>query len=83
MQSEHKPIRLYVDVGIYERAVGASFLPSKENDFLMANRRFKTVLEQKNYNFVYHEYFEGHTWGNWRRHLIDGLIHFFGTQKSK
>jgi enterochelin esterase-like enzyme len=82
-QSERKSIRLYVDVGTYERAVGASFLPSQENDFLLANRRFKTVLQEKEYDFVYREYFEGHTWGNWRRHLIDGLIHFFGTDISE
>ena len=75
-----KPIRLYVDVGTYERNVGAAFLPRNETDFFMANRRFKKVLEKKGYDFKYFEYFEGHTWGNWRRHLIDGLIHFFGCK---
>jgi len=77
-----KDIRLYVDVGTYERNVGGSFLPAAETDFLLGNRRFKKVLEMKNYDFVYHEYFEGHTWGNWRRHLIDGLIHFFADREK-
>jgi enterochelin esterase-like enzyme len=39
------------------------------------------VLKKKNYDFVYREYPEGHTWGNWRRHLIDALIHFFGKEQ--
>lgn len=75
--SDKKNIKLYVDSGLYERSVGVSFLPKEETDFLMANRRFKKVLEDKGYEFVYKEYPEGHTWGNWRRHLIDALIYFF------
>lgn len=75
--AEKKDIKLYVDTGLYERMVGASFLPKDEIDFLMANRRFKKVLQEKGYDFVYREYPEGHTWGNWRRHLIDALIYFF------
>lgn len=74
-----RPIRLYVDVGHFERSVGAAFLPEAEQDFLLANRRFEAVLRARNYDFVYREYPEGHTWGNWRRHLIDALIHFFGA----
>ncbi len=81
-EADRKPIRLYVDVGHYERAVGANFLPDDEIDFLEGNRRFSAVLEKKGYDFVYKEYYEGHTWGNWRRHLIDGLIHFFGIKKG-
>ena len=76
--ADKKNIKLYVDCGLYERAVGASFLPKEETDFLAANRRFKNILEEKGYNFIYKEYPEGHTWGNWRRHLIDALIYFFG-----
>ncbi len=75
-----QPIRLYVDVGTYERNVGADLLPSKETDFLMANRRLKKILQEKKYDFVYKEYPEGHTWGNWRRHLIDALTYFFGVK---
>lgn len=75
--SEKKPIRLYVDVGIYERTVGLGWLPDDEIDFTAGNREFKRVLEQKGYDFVYREYPEGHTWGNWRAHLIDAMTHFF------
>ncbi len=75
--SEKKDLRLYVDVGIYEERVGASFLPADETNFLAANRRFVPVLQERDYDFVYREYPEGHTWGNWRRHLIDALMWFF------
>jgi len=70
---------LFIDVGLYEHFIGGDMLPASEVDFLAANRRLKVVLETKNYDFEYHEYPEGHNWGNWRRHLIDGLTHFFGT----
>ncbi len=72
-----KPIRLYVDIGLYERKVGQGWLPDDEIDFLAANRRFREVLLAKGYDHVYHEYPEGHTWGNWRVHLMDALEHFF------
>jgi len=77
-EAERKTIFLYVDTGLYERSVGANMLPADETDFLMANRRFKKVLDKKGYDVIYKEYPEGHTWGNWRRHFIDGLIYYFG-----
>ncbi len=80
-ESERKPIRLYVDIGHFERFVGGMFLPAAETDFLAGNRRFRDALAAKKYDVVYREYPEGHTWGNWRRHLIDGMIHFFGVQQ--
>ena len=75
-----KQINLYFDIGTYEEKVGADFLPSGELDFTDANRKMREILLYKDYNFMYMEYHEGHTWGNWRRHLIDGLIYFFGNQ---
>jgi len=75
--SEKRNVRFWVDVGTYERVVGGNFLPKQETDFLEAARRLKTFLEGKNYNLVYKEYHEGHTWGNWRRHLIDALEYYF------
>jgi len=76
-----KNIRLYVDVGTYEENVGASFLPAAETNFTEGNRRFEKVLRAAGYEFVYREYPEGHTWGSWRRHLIDALIWFFPGEK--
>ncbi|MDX1418443.1 MAG: alpha/beta hydrolase-fold protein [Rubricoccaceae bacterium] len=71
------PIRLWVDVGTYERVVGAGLLPEAERDFLAANRRLRDALAAKGYDAVYREYPQGHTWGNWRAHLLDALPHFF------
>ena len=75
-----KQINLYFDIGTYEEKVGADFLPSGELDFTDANRKMREILLYKDYNFMYKEYYEGHTWGNWRRHLSDGLIYFFGNK---
>jgi enterochelin esterase-like enzyme len=80
-ESEIKPINLLIDIGTYEEKVGADFLPPSELNFTNANRRMKNILEKKGYSFVYKEYHEGHTWGNWRRHLIDALIYFFGKEE--
>jgi len=77
-RSDKKAVRFRIDVGTYERKVGANFLPQYEGDFLEAARRLKTVLAEKGYDTVYREYHEGHTWGNWRRHLIDVLEDYFG-----
>lgn len=76
-QASPKPIRLYVDIGLYERKVGQGWLPDDEIDFLEANRRFREALSAKGYDHVYREYPQGHTWGNWRVHLMDALVHFF------
>jgi len=76
-ENNKKPIKFYIDVGTYEKRVGANLLPENEGNFTECNRMLKNVLQKKNYEFVYSEYPEGHTWGNWRRHLIDALIYFF------
>ena len=82
-EADPKPIRLFVDVGHYERMVGKGWLPDNEIDFLAGNRRFNEVLEAKGYDYVYREYPEGHTWGNWRAHLADALIHFFPAGRKE
>lgn len=77
-ESEVKDFSVYIDVGTYEKIVGANLLPEGERDFLQGNRDMNKALQEKGYDFVYREYPEGHTWGNWRRYLIDALIYFFG-----
>jgi len=79
--SEKKALNIYLDCGLYEKQVGAAFIPDGERNFLEGNRRLKQALDAKGYQNVYFEYPEGHTWGNWRRHLIDALKYFF--QKGK
>lgn len=78
-----KPIKLYIDIGTYEEKVGTDFLPSTELDFTNANRRLRDILLSKDYDFVYKEYHEGHTWGNWRRHLIDAMLYFYGAKGER
>jgi len=77
-----KPIKLFIDIGTYEEKVGADFLPASELNFTNANRRMRDALQSKGYDFVYKEYHEGHTWGNWRRHLIDALKYFLGGEEN-
>lgn len=77
-ESEKKNIKIYIDVGTYEEIIGANLLPDGERDFTQGNRDMNEALKEKGYDFVYKEYYEGHTWGNWRRHLIDAVIYFFG-----
>lgn len=71
--------RFYVDCGIYERRVARGIVPDHEGDFLEANRRFRDMMQARKADLVYREYPEGHTWGNWRAHLLDALGHFFGA----
>jgi enterochelin esterase family protein len=76
-EGDRRDIRLYVDVGIYETHVGSGWLPASEINFTEGNRVFAAVLRDRAYDHVFAEYPEGHTWGNWRAHLIDALVHFF------
>jgi enterochelin esterase-like enzyme len=80
--SSIKPVRLFIDIGIYERNVAAQILPATETDFLSANRRMRDGLSDKGYDFIYREFPEGHTWGNWRRRLIDALGYFYGCKED-
>jgi enterochelin esterase family protein len=72
--------RLYVDIGTYERRVARGIVIDTEGDFLLANRRCHETLRRLGADAVYREYHEGHTWGNWRAHLLDALEHFFGKR---
>ena len=79
--SEIKQVKYLIECGTYELAVGSTFLPESERDFTKANRELNKVLTDKGYKHIYNEYHEGHTWGNWRRHLIDALKYYFGKEK--
>jgi enterochelin esterase-like enzyme len=72
--------RLFVDIGTYERRVARGIVIDDEGDFLLANRRCRETLRRLGADAVYREYHEGHTWGNWRVHLIDALEYFFGKR---
>lgn len=69
-----KPIRLYFDVGLYERAL----TNDPEGDFVEAHRRFRIELDKLHYAFEYREFYDGHSWGRWRNELPYILVSFFG-----
>ncbi len=48
-----------------------------KNDNTRAGRKFKKLLEEKNYDLSYKEVPYGHTWRNWKPLLDDILVHFF------
>ena len=80
--SDKRLLNLYFDIGTYEQKVGSDFLPSTELDFTSANRRMRDILSKKNYDFIYKEYHDGHTWGNWRSNLIYALQYFLGRKQD-
>lgn len=59
-----RPIKIFLSTGI-------------QNDNLAAARRFKAVLEEKEYEMHYKEVPYGHNWRNWRPLLDDVLTYYF------
>jgi enterochelin esterase-like enzyme len=70
--SQRLKMKLYLDLGTYD-------VP----ELIPLVRNFIPVLQSKGYLYLYHEYHEGHSWGNWRAHIDDALLFFFGTQPTK
>lgn len=80
--SEKLDLKLAFDIGTYETHVGGGYLNPDEADFTAANRRMEQTLKAKGYEYHYREYPEGHTWGNWRQHLIDILPWFYDVSQA-
>lgn len=80
-EKDKRNLKLVFDVGTYEREVGAQFIPEHERDFLEANRRMRDASLYNDYNIEYSEYFEGHTWGNWRNHLVGVIKQFLKKER--
>jgi enterochelin esterase family protein len=59
-------LKLYLDLGTYDIAV-----------LIPLVRNFIPILQSKGYPYVYREYHEGHSWGNWRAHIDNALEFFF------
>jgi len=47
------------------------------------NRRMQEALAGQGYLFKYQEFNEGHSWGNWRAHIDDMLVFFWGTDAAR
>ncbi len=65
-------LKLYLDLGTYD-------LPT----LIPLVRNFIPVLQSKGYTYLYREYHEGHSWGNWRAHIDNALEFFFGTSHTR
>ncbi|MCZ7555496.1 MAG: alpha/beta hydrolase-fold protein [Bacteroidia bacterium] len=60
------PLKLYLDLGVYDIPV-----------LIPLVRSFAAQLQHTQYELLYQEFFEGHSWGNWRAHIDDALVWFF------
>lgn len=63
------PLRMFLSTG-------------SPNDNTQANRRFRTVLEDKGYPMKYIETQQGHNWNNWRPLIDDVLLYFYGKRNN-
>lgn len=70
LDGEHRDISFYIDWGTYEPSIAET------------GRVMKDSLIGKGYDVVWNEWYEGHSWGNWRAHLDNMLIAFFGVAPS-
>jgi len=61
------PVQFYLDLGTYDIAL-----------LIPLVRNFKSLLDERGYSITYHEWHEGHSWGNWRAHVDEVLKLFFG-----
>jgi len=64
-------LRFYFDVGTYDLA-----------GFLQTNRNWRAQLSGRGFKVKYAEFFEGHSWGNWRAHLDDVLRFLFPPEPA-
>ncbi len=64
--SARLPLKLYLDLGTYDLSV-----------LIPLVRNFVPVLEAKGYPYLYKEFHEGHSWGNWKAHVKYGLEFLF------
>jgi enterochelin esterase-like enzyme len=59
-------LRLFIDIGKYDLDV---LMPLVNN--------LKHILEDRNYQFQFRQWHEGHSWGNWKGHMGVILRQFF------
>jgi enterochelin esterase-like enzyme len=77
LSAPRKPIRFYLEAGLYDNIPGADGpvyeLALDENN-LMGNRHLRDVLRAKGYDVTYREVGGGHEHIHWRAMLADGLM---------
>ncbi|MBK8127913.1 MAG: T9SS type A sorting domain-containing protein [bacterium] len=57
-------LRFYVDIGTYDILV---LIPLAQN--------LVQILEEQDYPYYFQTHHDGHSWGNWRAHLDEGLTY--------
>lgn len=62
---------IYLDIGTYDISI---LIPMVHD--------FRDILETKGYNYLFYEWHEGHSWGNWRAHIDNALQFFFPHTNS-
>jgi len=62
---------IYLDIGTYDISI---LIPMVHD--------FRNILETKGYNYLFYEWHEGHSWGNWRAHIDNALQFFFPHTNS-
>jgi enterochelin esterase family protein len=67
-QGEVRPLRIWMDVGIYDLA-----------GLLDSNQRMQNMLSQRGYPLTYREYHAGHNYPAWRDDLWRGLEELYGV----
>ena len=81
-QRYNKSINFYFQIGIYERNVSHMIIPPDETDFYQITKEFINLLRSEKYTVKLDEFVAGHSWGNWKAHLSEGLIYFFSKKAS-
>jgi len=64
-------LEFYLDIGTYDIDI---LIPLVQN--------LKQILDERGYQYIYHEWHEGHSWGNWRAHIDNSLQFFFPHTNS-
>lgn len=79
-QSRHSNTHFYFQIGIYERNVSHLIIPPDETDFYEETRAFVARMKKSRFSVKLEEFSAGHSWGNWKNHLSNGLVYFFGKE---
>lgn len=67
LSGDVQDVSIYIDWGTYEPSIAET------------GRTMRDSLIAKGYEVQWNEWYEGHSWGNWRAHLDDMLVSLFGN----
>jgi enterochelin esterase family protein len=73
VQAPKRPLRFYLEAGLYEVD-----LQGRGRGILETSRDLRNVLQAKGYDVDYHEFPGDHDYLNWRGTFADALIDLFG-----